>query len=283
MIPTRMKVFICRVSPILLLLFGIILLLVSGPTTHTTATSGKVRHQLHKPMQPLQHQQPKQSQPQPKHRKQMEREDEIGQTMEEDIEHEVPQLQPGDEHDETEPDEALDEDETEDLPNHQDEHDDPDTQSNQNIPRSSPSQNTISILSNHHNPSNHPSNTTFPKIAYAISLVKCGDHQTTSAGLMDAALILRHSIHLISSRNPHSGSKYDYTMIAIVHRKAIRCSRVLRKVGFEILVVAPPVQPTEIQGEHLREHIHKEWCCGHGTCCCFVVGVVVVGGVNSFK
>ena len=50
-------------------------------------------------------------------------------------------------------------------------------------------------------------------VAYAISLIKCGDHQNVNAaGLIDAALVLRHSVHKISRRNPASGSKYDYKM-----------------------------------------------------------------------
>ena len=100
-------------------------------------------------------------------------------------------------------------------------------------------------------------------IAYAVSFIKCGDKQTSSAGLVDASLILRHSVHAISSRNPSSGSKYDYKMYAIVHRQAEECSLRLKNMGFEILVVDPPVQQSEIRGEHLKAHIHKEWCCGH--------------------
>jgi hypothetical protein len=101
-------------------------------------------------------------------------------------------------------------------------------------------------------------------IAYAISLVKCGDFQTTSAGLVDAALVMRHSIHLQSSRNPLSGSRYDYKMYAIVHSQAVACSHVLKSAGFTIVTKDPPIQPNEIVGsDHLRKHIHKEWCCGH--------------------
>ncbi len=75
--------------------------------------------------------------------------------------------------------------------------------------------------------------------------------------------MLRHSIYKISSRNPESGSKYDFKMYAIVHRQAEQCSSKLRDVGFEVLVVDPPLQPDEIRGEYLRKYIHKEWCCGH--------------------
>jgi len=99
-------------------------------------------------------------------------------------------------------------------------------------------------------------------VAYAISFIKCGNWQTDAAGLTDASLILRHSIHKISSRNPASGSKYDYKMYAIVHRDAEACSKVLSDAGFEVVVVEPPVRAPEIRGEFLRKHIHREWCCG---------------------
>jgi hypothetical protein len=99
-------------------------------------------------------------------------------------------------------------------------------------------------------------------IAYAISLIKCGDFQSTTAGLSDAALVLRHSLHKTSVRTPASGSKYDYKMYAIVHEQAAKCSTVLSDAGFEVLVVPPPILASEIQGDFLRKNIHKEWCCG---------------------
>ena len=74
-------------------------------------------------------------------------------------------------------------------------------------------------------------NGTVPVIAYAISLVRCGDRQSSTAGLIDAALVLRHSVHMQSIRNPASGSKYDYQMYAIVHADAVECSHVLKTVG----------------------------------------------------
>lgn len=99
-------------------------------------------------------------------------------------------------------------------------------------------------------------------VAYAVSFIKCGDFQTHSAGLTDASLILRHSVHKISKRNLESGSKYDYKMYAIVHRQAEECSRILQQTGFEVLVVDPPVKQQEILGNHLRKTIHRERCCG---------------------
>lgn len=99
-------------------------------------------------------------------------------------------------------------------------------------------------------------------IGYAISLIKCGDHQTTSAGLIDAAIVLRHSVHMTSIRNPASGSKYDYKMYAIVHEQAEKCSSVLKNVGFEVIVKDQPVKVDYIRGDFLRKNIYREWCCG---------------------
>ena len=93
-------------------------------------------------------------------------------------------------------------------------------------------------------------------------LIKCNDHQSSEAGLIDASLILRHSIHQISSRNPSSGSNYDYKMYAIVHKKTEKCSEVLKTVGFEVVLVDNPVQTEEIRGDFLRTTIHKEYCYG---------------------
>lgn len=100
-------------------------------------------------------------------------------------------------------------------------------------------------------------------IAYAISLIKCGDGKQNAAdGLTEAALVLRHSVHHISVRNPQSGSKYDYKMYALVHRQAESCSQPLADAGYTIRVVDPPVTTPEIKGDYLRKTIHKEVCCG---------------------
>lgn len=94
-------------------------------------------------------------------------------------------------------------------------------------------------------------------VAYAVSFIKCGDWQTHAAGLTDASLVLRHSIHQQSRRNPASGSRYDYKMYAIVHRQAQECAAKLKKTGFEVVVVDPPVLQKDIQGAHLKKLIHK--------------------------
>jgi hypothetical protein len=101
-------------------------------------------------------------------------------------------------------------------------------------------------------------------IGYAVSLIKCHDRQSLPAGLIDAALVLRHSIHLTSVRHASSGSLYDYQMFAIVHPNVDRegCAKPLEEAGFTILVKDTPVKYREIQGEYLRKHIQSESCCG---------------------
>ena len=100
-------------------------------------------------------------------------------------------------------------------------------------------------------------------IAYAISLIKCGDNKVSNSNSMiDSATVLRHSIHQTSIRNPTSNSKYDYKMYAIIHKQAVSCSQQLATVGFELLIVDPPILQQDIQGEYLKSHIHREVCCG---------------------
>ena len=107
-----------------------------------------------------------------------------------------------------------------------------------------------------------PTNKKPIQIAYAISLIKCSDFQSSTSGLLDAATVLRHSVHETSVRNPGSGSKYDYKLYAIVHTNAADCSHILTDLGYEVLLKDSPVDISEIQGDYLRKNVHKEWCCG---------------------
>jgi hypothetical protein len=123
------------------------------------------------------------------------------------------------------------------------------------------------LLANNNNnivDSNYPkNNTTKPVvIAYVISLIKCGDMHSTSEGMSDAAMVLRHSVHLTSIRN-HGISKYDYKMFAIVHKDAESCSQTLRDAGFEIMIRDVPIQVSELSDAYLRQYIHRALCCGH--------------------
>ena len=114
---------------------------------------------------------------------------------------------------------------------------------------------------------NLPSNTTMlPRktVAYAISVIMCESHsgRMNSDRMVDSSLVLRHSIHNISSRNPDSGSQYDYKMFAIVHKQAGKCSSALEELGYEVLVVDPPLVENDIKGLFLRKNIRFEYCCG---------------------
>jgi hypothetical protein len=101
-----------------------------------------------------------------------------------------------------------------------------------------------------------------PVVAYVISLIKCGDHQSTVSGLTDAVAVLRHSVHRNSVRSG-TDSRYDYKFYALVHKDAERCSGDLKELGFEILVRDSPIKLEEIQSESLRKAVPKAWCCGH--------------------
>ncbi len=80
------------------------------------------------------------------------------------------------------------------------------------------------------------------------------------AGLLDAALVLQHSIHQVLVHNhPHSNSKYDYKMYALVYPQVVKCSRPLSQAGFILMVKDLSVQQADIEGEFLCKHIYCEW------------------------
>lgn len=80
--------------------------------------------------------------------------------------------------------------------------------------------------------------------------------------MSDAAAVMQHSIHKHSVRNPESGSKYDYKLYAIVHKKAEGCSDLMRQSGFEVIVHDMPFDILEIKDETLIKNMNKAWCCG---------------------
>jgi hypothetical protein len=131
-------------------------------------------------------------------------------------------------------------------------------------------------------------------IAHAISLIKCSKGSSVT-GFLDAAAILRHSIHKnsihYSSSFPSSlqhknstiqqqqqqqhptnaadkattvssSSRYSYQMYAIVHTSCAEHATLLAQLGYTILVKDHPVKKEDIRGEWLRNHIESENCCG---------------------
>lgn len=99
-----------------------------------------------------------------------------------------------------------------------------------------------------------------PSVIFEILFTQCGDMQSTATGLIDAAIVLRHSIHQTSSRVGQSF--YDYRMYAIVETGAKACSGILEDIGFVVVYRDSPVSPQDIQDPFLRNNIGREWCCG---------------------
>jgi hypothetical protein len=89
-----------------------------------------------------------------------------------------------------------------------------------------------------------------PKVAYAVSVTGCTGY------LLDAAAVLRHSIH-IASRS----SKYDYAMIAFVHPGAVECGVLLSKLNYEVKIRDTPFNETEISNIDLID-AQGATCCG---------------------
>lgn len=106
-------------------------------------------------------------------------------------------------------------------------------------------------------------------IAHAISLIKCSKGSSVT-GFLDAAAILRHSIHKNSIHYKPTNnntlakppSRYSYKMYGIVHTSCQDHAKVLERLGYEILVRDHPVKKEDIKGEWLRNHIEAENCCG---------------------
>jgi hypothetical protein len=108
-------------------------------------------------------------------------------------------------------------------------------------------------------------------IGYAISFTSCSS-STSGPFLMDAAAVLKQSIHVNSARHNSSRSKYDYEMIAFIHPDAKDCffdddasakkSILETHLGYRVFIRDTPVNVTEISSDFLRETVVKRGCCG---------------------
>ena len=98
-------------------------------------------------------------------------------------------------------------------------------------------------------------------IAYLTSVTACPTHQRQS--FVDAAAVLKHSIHRSSIRNPDSISEYDYEMYAFVHTNASECAEPLRKIGYQVQIRDCPVALEEVQNDIYRSRLAnpKAGCC----------------------
>ncbi|CAB9523178.1 expressed unknown protein [Seminavis robusta] len=93
------------------------------------------------------------------------------------------------------------------------------------------------------------------KIAYVVPFWSCGENSNTAN--VEAVMILRHSIHQQSVRNPTSGSSFDYQMYALVLKSKKCPTEPLKALGFKVVPVDPPVIHEKIQSQHVRDNIGK--------------------------
>lgn len=98
-------------------------------------------------------------------------------------------------------------------------------------------------------------------VAHVVSLIKC-KKESSVTGFLDAAAVLRHSIHKNSIHTPSSGSKYSYKMYAIVHDSCKDHAHALDRLGYTSLVKPSPVLLDEIRPGFYKDHVESENCCG---------------------
>jgi hypothetical protein len=119
------------------------------------------------------------------------------------------------------------------------------------------------ILAEPHNIQGHVVKTTSANepmvIAHVVSLIKCSKKAAVT-GFLDAAAVLRHSIH---KQSVHAGnSKYSYKMYAIVHENCKHHAHALDRVGYTSLVKPSPVKLDDIKEGWYKDHVEAENCCG---------------------
>ena len=99
-------------------------------------------------------------------------------------------------------------------------------------------------------------NTNKPVIGHVVSLIKCSKVASVT-GFLDAAAVLRHSIHTQSRY-----SNYDYQMYAIVHSDCASHATVLQQMGYSCMIRDSPVLLQDMQEGWYRDHVEGENCCG---------------------
>ena len=96
-------------------------------------------------------------------------------------------------------------------------------------------------------------------IGHVVSLIQCGKVARVT-GFLDAAAVLRHSIH---QQSVHMGrSKYSYHMYAIVHTDCQDHASVLERLGYTLLIRDSPVPLSKIKEGWYKDHVEGENCCG---------------------
>lgn len=93
-------------------------------------------------------------------------------------------------------------------------------------------------------------------IGYAVTITGCGSDPIT-----EGAAVLKHAIHLVSAQG-NIGGRYGYQMYALYHPDGEACAAPLKDLGYELVKRDTPVAVSDIEGDNLREKIHKNGCCG---------------------
>ena len=119
-----------------------------------------------------------------------------------------------------------------------------------------PPPSTVDTLKQINNRSNKDSKTAEATVGFAITVTGCG-----AESLIDAAAVLKHSIHLASVHG-NLGGRYDYTMYAIYHPDGEKCALPLQDLGYVLVRRETPVKVEDIEGEFLRTRIRSNGCCG---------------------
>ena len=120
------------------------------------------------------------------------------------------------------------------------------------------------------NPIDAPSNTA-QIVAYVVSITDCSGSKNSQNDLLDAASVLKHSIHLTSIQTPSSHSIYDYQMYAFLHEDAREgCATIapaLEEIGYTVEWKPTPFRLEDISDDNenaafFKEKVHKQGCCG---------------------
>lgn len=93
-------------------------------------------------------------------------------------------------------------------------------------------------------------------VSLAVSVTSC-----KANNIADAAAVLKHSIKL-ATYPTNKNSKYGYKMFVFLHPDALECVEPFQKLGYEIQLKQTPIDPSQIEGQFLREHVTKTGCCG---------------------
>jgi len=96
--------------------------------------------------------------------------------------------------------------------------------------------------------------------AYVVSLILCNDEERS--GFLDAAAVLRHSIHKNSIHNPGSNAKYSYKMYAIIHDQCAHYESDFERIGYETIIQGTPIDRQQIKNDFYKRTVDKEGCCG---------------------